>query len=99
VGAPSDTPPNWWRHFHFEATREYPEQRPVSERELWDLCLASGLKPVAVTRIDPWYGRVRRAAIAGTLYRCFAAWWPSKEWALDRFDGGLVVVLAEKTAK
>lgn len=96
VGAPADIPINWWRHFRFEATKEYPEQRPVSERELFEICIRCGLKPVAMTRIDPKYGRMPKKRIGDAFYRCLAAWWPRKKWAMNRPEGGLVIMLAEK---
>ncbi len=96
VGAPADSPVNWWACFRYETTQEYPPQRPVAERELFDLCLGCGLTPVAMTRLDPWYERKNKSKLALGLYKCFAVWWPSKKWALDRDDGGLVIMLAEK---
>jgi len=94
IGGPSDIPLNWWRHFRFYATKEFPDQRPVSEKELFDLCLQCNLKPVSMTRIDPTYGRTYRR-LSTALHHWYAAYWPSKAWGIDRLDGGLVVMLAE----
>jgi len=95
IGAPADTPQNWWRHFSYEKTKLYPSQRPICEEELWDMCIESGLSPVKMTRLDPSYGtnpgRFRRR-----LAECKAAWWPWKGGQVDVPDGGVIVMLAEK---
>ncbi|MFP4106433.1 MAG: class I SAM-dependent methyltransferase [Phycisphaerae bacterium] len=95
IGAPADTPQNWWRHFGYEKTKLYPSQRPICEEELWDMCVDSGLSPVCMTRLDPSYGtnpgRFRRR-----FAECKAAWWPSKRSQVDVPDGGVIVMLAEK---
>ena len=95
IGAPADNPINWWNHFKYERTKEYPSQRPISEGELFSLCLSADLMPLAMTRLDSGYGR-RKGMIRALLRRLLAARWPFRGWGKDRIDGGLVVMLAEK---
>lgn len=96
IGAPSDSPINWWNHFRFERTKEYPSQRPVSERELFDLCMEANLFPLAMTRLDSGYG-YKKGMLRAFFRRFIAARWPFKGWGKNRIDGGIVVVLAERT--
>lgn len=93
--APSSIPLNWWRHYRFEATKEYPSQRPVREKDLFDVMLSANLIPIAMTRLDPWYGRMPTSRFAKLVKSSWAAYWPNKRWALDRMDGGLIVALGE----
>jgi ubiquinone/menaquinone biosynthesis C-methylase UbiE len=95
IGAPSDTPHNWWRHYRLERTGEVPWQRPVSEKTLSELCAQSGLMPVAMTRLDPFYAR-QGGRLRYLSHAMRAAHMPNRDWGIDRVDGGLVFVLAEK---
>lgn len=95
VGAPSDIPTNWWRHFRFAGTGAYPDQRPVSERDLFDLAVESGLHPLAMTRLDPHYGRIRNRAVR-LAWSWAAAVLPLGGYGVDRPDGGVVAMLARR---
>lgn len=93
IAAPADSPRNWWRHFRFQTTKEYPNQRPVSERELFDLCLTLKMSPVAMTRLDPWYA-LRQGFFARSWRQCYAAWFPAGH-AVECPTGGILAMLAE----
>ncbi|MBK9137225.1 MAG: class I SAM-dependent methyltransferase [Verrucomicrobia bacterium] len=98
IGTPSDIPPNWWRHYRYELTKAYPSQRPVSESELFELTVSVGLQPVAMTRIDPTYGR-RCNALKRLLFGWRSAIQGRRGWGIDSEDGGLVVFLASLRAR
>lgn len=95
IGGPADSPINWWNHFKYERTKVYPSQRPISEKELFNLCLKARLTPLAMTRLDSGYGK-RKGMIRALLRRLLAARWPFRSWGKHRIDGGIVVMLAEK---
>ena len=97
VSAPADNPLNWWRAFGNHVIREYPNWRPMPEKQLFDICMECSLDPVAMTRMDPYYGQPNRCGRLGSvLRRWIAAYSPKKNWALDRSDGGLAAMLVKK---